>query len=71
MRLSAIALACALALTVGPAAAEPSASCKPVIDAMHKQWTTPNHVTIVQGSRPEPVEAIMIGDAAYMKMKNA
>ncbi|MGH9409990.1 MAG: hypothetical protein ACRD1V_11110 [Vicinamibacterales bacterium] len=53
-----------------PAAAQPSPACKPVVDAMHKQWTTPNHVTIMQSGRPVPIEAITIGDTIYVKSRN-
>ena len=71
MRLYTFSLVCGLALAAAPVSAQPSAACKPVIDAMHKQWTTPNHVIIVQSGRPEPMEAITIGDTIYVKLKDS
>ena len=65
MRIPLFGLAFALAFAM-TATAQPSPVCKPVIDATHKQSTTPSHVVIVQSGHAN-AEVIYLPDATYMK----
>jgi hypothetical protein len=66
MRLGSCSLICWLALAAGPAAAQPSPACKPVIDATHKQSTTPNHMVVVRSGHPN-ADVINLPDATYVR----
>ena len=62
---------CVALLVASSAAAQTSAGCKPLSDAMLKATTTPHHMQSTQSSRPEPGESIMTGDAFYFKYQGA
>lgn len=62
---------CAVLCIAAPAAAQVSAACKPVSDAMLKASTTPHHIRSTQSGRPETGEIIVAGDTTYVMSKGA
>jgi hypothetical protein len=70
MRLISWALASSLVLAAGPAAAQPSPACKPIIDAVRKQWLTPSHAVFVSSGAPTVMEEIIMADATYVKVQH-
>jgi hypothetical protein len=61
---------CGLIWLAAPAHAQTSPACKPVTDAMLKVATTPHHAATTS-SISGAVEAIVVDDASYIKMKGA
>jgi hypothetical protein len=68
-RLWILSAVCAGLCVAAPAAAQVSAACKPVSDAMLKAVTTPHHLTSKMTGRDEPGETIVTGDTTYVKSK--
>jgi hypothetical protein len=70
-----LTIAAAAALTPSPArAAVPDPACKPGLDAMIKQMTTPHHaymteVAQLSGGKPVNNESISTGSAIYIQIK--
>jgi hypothetical protein len=62
---------CIALLAASPAAAQVSAWCKPVSDAMLKVVTTPHHSMSTETGRPARGEAITTADAMYVTYKGA
>lgn len=75
IRASAIALLILMPLAVRPArAAAVDPACKPVLDSLAKQYSTPVHIYMTQvgelrGGKPRSAESIFAGGTIYIQMR--
>lgn len=68
IRLTCLAALVSTVFTVTPAAAQGSASCKVVTEALLKLPTTPHHATSTISGQTQPVESITAGGNNYVRL---